>query len=64
MSLPPPCPFLLSGHGSITVRARESFEHVAECADVAVRGGVLDLDGDEPGRRGEARDASSKSGTS
>ncbi len=48
--------------------AREVTETVRtpreECADVAVRGGVLDIDGDEPGRRGEARDASSKCGTS
>ena len=31
--------------------------------EVDLRGGVLDLDGDEPGRRGEAHDASSKKGT-
>ncbi|WP_268778324.1 hypothetical protein [Mycolicibacterium elephantis] len=37
--------------------------NVAECAEVDVRGGVLDIDGDEPSRRGEAHDASSKRGT-
>jgi len=35
-----------------------------KCADVAVRGGGLDLDGDEPGRCGEAHDASLKRDTS